>query len=46
MIIDAKKYDIKLQERVQLVRNEDKTDYSIEGGGGLYYKNRLCAANV
>ena len=30
MIIDAQKNDVKLQERVQLVRNGDKTDYGIE----------------
>ena len=30
MMIDAQKDDIKLQERVQLVRNGDKTDYGIE----------------
>ena len=31
---------------VQLVKNGDKTDYSIEGDEGLYYKNRLCVPNV
>ena len=30
MIIDAQKDDIKLQVRVELVRNGDRTDYSIE----------------
>ena len=30
MIIDAQKNDVKLKERVQLVRNGDKTDYGIE----------------
>ena len=46
MIIDAQKDDIKLQERVQLIINKDKTDYSIEGDGGLYYKNILCVPNI
>ena len=46
MMIDAQKDDIKLQERVQLVRNGDKTGYSIERDGGLYYKNKLCLSNV
>ena len=46
MIIDAQKNDVKLQQRVQLVRNGDKTNYSIKGDGGLYYKNRLCVPNV
>ena len=46
MIIDAQKNDVKLQQMVQLVRNRDKTDYFIEGDGGLYYNNILCVANV
>ena len=46
MMIDAQKNDIKLQQRVQLVRNGDKIDYSIEEDGGFYYKNRLCVPNV
>ena len=31
---------------MQLVKNGDKIDYSIEGDGGLYYKNKLCVLNV
>ena len=46
MMIDAQKNDVKLQQRVQLVRNGDKTDYFITDDGGLYYKNRLCVPNV
>ena len=46
MIIDAKKDDVKLQERIQLVSNGDKTDYSINDDGGLHYKTRLCVPNV
>ena len=46
MMIDAQKSDVKLQKRVQLVRNGDKTDYSINDDGGLYYKNILCVPNV
>ena len=46
MIIYAQKNDVKLQKRVQLVRNGDKTDYSIKDDEGLYYKSRLCAPNV
>ena len=45
-MIDAQKNDVKLQQRVQLVRNGYKTDYSIEEDGGLYYKNILCVPNV
>ena len=46
MMIDAQKNDVKLQQMVQLVRNGDKTDYSIEEEGGFYYKSRLCVPNV
>ena len=46
MIINAQEKDVKLQQRVQLVSNGDKTDYSIKDDGGLYYKNRLCVRNV
>ena len=46
MMIDAQKNDAKLQQRVQLIRNGDKTDYSIEGDGGLYYKSKLYVSNV
>ena len=45
-MIDAKKDDNKLQERVHLVSNGDKTDYSINDDGSLYYKTRLCVSNV
>ena len=45
MIIDAKKDDVKLQERIQIVSNGDKTDYSINDDVGLYYKTRLCVPN-
>ena len=46
MIIDAQKNDVKLQQSVHVVRNGDKTDYSIEKYEGLLYKNRLCVPNV
>ena len=45
-MIDAQKSDVKLQQSVQLVRNGEKTSYSIEDDGGLFYKNRLCVLNV
>ena len=34
------KNEVKLQKRIQLVRNGDKSDYSVEEDGGLFYKNR------
>ena len=46
MMIDVPKNYVKLQQRVQLVRNEDKTDYSMGEDGGLFYKNILCIPNV
>ena len=46
MMIDAQKNDVKLQQRVQLVKNRDKTDYSIEENGGFLFENRLCVSNV
>ena len=46
MMIGAQKNDFKLQQRVQLVGNGDKTNYSIKGDGGLYYKSKLCVLNV
>ena len=46
MMIITQKNDVKLQQRLQLVRNGDTSDYSIEEDGGLIYKNRLCVPNV
>ena len=46
MMIDAQKDDVKLQERVQLVINGGKTEYSINDDGGLYYKSKICVPNV
>ena len=45
MMIDAQENDVKLQQIVQLVKNGDKTNYSIKRYG-LYYNNRLCVPNV
>ena len=46
MMINAQKSDVKLQQSVQLVRNGEKIDHSIEDDGSLLYKNRLCVPNV
>ena len=46
MIVNAQKNDAKLQELAQLVSMGDKTDFVIDGSGGLLYKNRLCVPNV
>ena len=45
MIVNAHKNDAKLQESAQLVSTGDKTDFSIDGSGGLSYKIRLCVSN-
>ena len=45
MIVNAQKNDAKLQEMDQLVSIGDKTDFTIDGSGGLLYKNILCVPN-
>ena len=45
MIVDAQKHDAKLQEVVQLVSTGDKTDFVMDGDGGLLYKSRLSVPN-
>ena len=45
-MIDAQKNDVKLQQRLQLVRNGDKSDYYIEEDGEVcfirtYYVYRM-----
>ena len=45
MIVDAQKHNVKLQEIVQLVSTRDKTDFAMDGDGGLLYKSRLCVLN-
>ena len=45
MIVTAQKNDAKLQEMAQLVSTGDKTDFAIDGSGGLLYKSRLCVPN-
>ena len=42
MIIDAQKNDEEMQQKVQLVRDSDKTDFSVKEYGSLYFRNRLC----
>ena len=42
MIIDAQKNNEEMQKKVQLVRDSDKTDFSIKEDEILYFQNRLC----
>ena len=42
MIIDAQKHNEELQKKVQLVRDNDKIDFSVKEYGSLYFQNRLC----
>ena len=42
MIIDAQKIDDEMQKKVQMVRDCDKTDFSVKEAGNLYFQNRLC----
>ena len=41
-IIDAQKNDEEMQKKVQLVKDSDKTDFSVKEYGSLYFHNRLC----
>ena len=37
MIIDAQKNDEEMQKKVQLVRDGDKTNFSVKEAGSLYF---------
>ena len=42
MIIDAQKNDKELRKKLQMVRDSDKTEFSVKEAGSLYFHNRLC----
>ena len=42
MIRDAQKNDEEMQKKVQMVRDGDKTGFSIKEDGSLYFQDRLC----
>ena len=42
MIIDAQKNDEKLQKKLQVVRDGDKTEFLEKEAESLYFQNRLC----
>ena len=42
MIIDAHKNDVELQKKLQTVRDDDKSDFSLKEARSLYFHNRLC----
>ena len=42
MIIDAHKNDEKMQKKIQMVRDGDKTRFSVKEDGSLYFQDRLC----
>ena len=42
IIIDAQKNDEEMQKKVQMVRDGDKTGFSIKKDGSLYFQDRLC----
>ena len=42
MMISAQKNDVELHKKVQMVRDSDKTDFSVKEAGNLYFQNRLC----
>ena len=44
MMISAQKDDVELQKKVQMVRDGDKTDFSVKEVRSLYFQNRLCVS--
>ena len=46
MIIDAQKNDVELQQKIQLVKDGSKTEYSMGEDGGIYHKDRLCVSTI
>ena len=42
MIIDAQKNDEEMQKKVRMVKDGDKTYFSIKEAESLYFRNRLC----
>ena len=44
MIIDAQKNDEERHKKVQLVRDSDKTHFSVKENGSLYFQNKLCVS--
>ena len=42
MIRNAQKNDEEMQKKVQMVRDGDKTGFSIKEDGSLYFQDRLC----
>ena len=42
MMISAQKNEVELQKKVQMVRDGDKTNFSVIEVGILYFQNRLC----
>ena len=41
MMIITQKNDVELQKKVQMVRDGDKTDFSVKEARSLYFKDRL-----
>ena len=42
MMISVQKNNVELHKKVQIVRDGDKTDFSVKEVGSLYFHNRLC----
>ena len=45
MMISAEKNDIKLRKKVQMVKDDDKTDFSVKEARSLYFQRKLCVPN-
>ena len=42
MMISVQKNDVELQKKVPMVRDGDKTDFSVKEDGNFYFLFRLC----
>ena len=42
MIIDGQKNDEELRKKLQMVRDGNKTEFSVKEAESLYFQNRLC----
>ena len=42
MMISAQKNDVELHKKVQMVRDGEKTDFSVKESRSLYFQNKLC----
>ena len=44
MIIDAQNNDKELQEKIPLIKDGVKSEFSVKENGSLYFRDRLCVS--